>query len=103
MKQLFLVAGLALALAFPVQAKDEKNPPVAVDLKKTKIERPDAEKAKQAEKEANAKKAPAKKGEPKKPAPKPADKVHCDIKKDPKCQNVIRKPKTKEEREAEKK
>jgi len=28
--------------------------------------------------------------------------VHCDVKKDPKCQNVIRKPKTKEEREAEK-
>ena len=106
MKHIIFVAGLALALSYPVQAQEkkdaQKNPPVAVDTKKMKIERPDAEKAKQAEKDANKKPAPAKKGDPKAPPPKPAEKVHCDVKKDPKCQNVIRKPKSKEEREAEK-
>ncbi len=106
MKHVIFVAGLALALSYPVQAQEkkpaEKTPPVAVDTKKVKIERPDAEKAKQAEKDANKKPAPAKKGDPKAPPPKPAEHVKCDVKKDPKCQNVIRKPKTKEEREAEK-
>ena len=100
MKNIIFVAGLALALALPVQAQ-EKNPPVAVDTKKVKIERPDAAKAKEAEKEAN-KKVPPKKTDPKAPPVKKAEAVKCDIKKDPKCQNVIRKPKTKEEREAEK-
>lgn len=103
MKQLFLAAGLALAVAMPVYAQDKKeeNPPVKVDIKKIQIERPDAAKAREAEKEAN-KKVPPKKTDPNAPPVKKAEPVKCDIKKDPKCENVIRKPKTKEEREAEK-
>jgi len=101
---MIFVAGLAFVLSAPVHAQEKKeaSPPVAVDTKKIKIERPDAAKAREAEKEANKKPAPPKKGDPKAPPPKPVEHVHCDVKKDPKCQNVIRKPKTKEEREAEK-
>jgi Skp family chaperone for outer membrane proteins len=100
MKNIIFVVGLALALASPLQAQ-EKSPPVSVDPKKIQIERPDAAKAKQAEKDAN-KKVPPKKTDKNAPPVKKAEAVKCDIKKDPKCQNVVRKPKTKEEREAEK-
>ena len=49
-------------------------------------------------KEPAKKAAPAKKAEaPKTPA------VKCDLKKDPKCKDVIKKPMTKEQREAKKK
>lgn len=103
MKHMIFVAGLAFALAMPVHAQTNKedNPPVKVDPKKIQIQRPDAAKAREAEKEANKKVAP-KKTDPNAPPVKKAEAVKCDIKKDPKCQNVIRKPKTKEEREAEK-
>lgn len=54
--------------------------------------------AEPAKKEPAKKAAPAKKAEaPKTPA------VHCDLKKDPKCKDVTKKPLTKEEREAKKK
>lgn len=103
MKHMIFLAGLALAVAMPIQAQDKKpaDPPVAVDTKKIKIERPDAAKAREAEKEAN-KKAPPKKADPNAPPVKKAEPVKCDVKKDPKCESVVRKPKTKEEREAEK-
>lgn len=101
MKHMIFVAGLAFALAMPVHAEDKKesNPPVKVDLKKAKIEKPDPAKAKEAEKAQKAK--PANKDAKKAPVKK-AEAVKCDLKKDPKCKDVIRKPKTKEEREAEK-
>ncbi len=52
MTNIFLIAGISLALSFPVYAQDKKeaNPPVKVDLKNVKIEKPDAKKAKEAEK-----------------------------------------------------
>ena len=46
-------------------------------------------------------KEPAKKAAPAKKAETLA--VHCDLKKDPKCKDVTKKPMTKEEREAKKK
>jgi hypothetical protein len=69
-----LILALGLALAVPTFAAEPAKEPV--------------------------KKAPAKKAETKKEAV-PA--VHCDIKKDPKCKDVVKKPLTKEEREAKKK
>lgn len=51
-----------------------------------------------------AKKEPAKKTAPAKKAEAPkTPTVHCDLKKDPKCKDVTKKPLTKEEREAKKK
>ena len=91
----------APAVVAQAATKESATPPVKVDPKKIQIQRPDAAKAREAEKEANKKVAPKKK-DPNAPPVKKAEAVKCDLKKDPKCQNVIRKPKTKEEREAEK-
>ncbi len=87
MKHMIFVAGLALALSYPAQAAEPMK----------KMERPDISKTEPAKKE------PAKKDTKKTPPPKPAEKVHCDLKKDPKCKDVAKKPLTKEEREAKKK
>ena len=83
MNKLIFVAGLALALAlsFSVQAADTKPAD-----KKPAVTKP-------------ADKKPA----AKKPAAKGPKHVKCDIKKDPKCKSVVKKPLTKEEREAKKK
>jgi hypothetical protein len=55
-------------------------------------------------KEPAKKAAPAKKAETaKKPEAPKTPEVHCDLKKDPKCKDVTKKPLTKEEREAKKK
>lgn len=81
MNKLIFVAGLALALSFSAQAADtkptEKKPAVTKPADKKPVE--------------------------KKPAAKGPEHVHCDIKKDPKCKDVVKKPLTKEEREAKKK
>jgi len=80
MNKLIFVAGLALALSFSAQAADTKP----------------------AEKKPAVTKPAPKKAEAK-PAAKGPEHVHCDIKKDPKCKDVVKKPLTKEEREAKKK
>ena len=86
MNKLIFVAGLALALSFSAQAADTKP-----TEKKPAVTKP-------------ADKKPAdKKPIEKKPAAKGPEHVHCDIKKDPKCKDVVKKPLTKEEREAKKK
>ena len=86
MNKLIFVAGLALALSFSAQAADTKP-----TEKKPAVTKP-------------ADKKPAdKKPVEKKPAAKGPEHVHCDIKKDPKCKDVVKKPLTKEEREAKKK
>jgi hypothetical protein len=85
MNKLIFVAGIALALSFSVQAADTK--PVE---KKPAVTKP-------------AEKKPAPKKAETKPAAKGPEHVHCDIKKDPKCKDVVKKPLTKEEREAKKK
>lgn len=81
MNKLIFVAGLALALSFSAQAADTKP----------------------AEKKPAVTKPAPKKEAAKKPAAKGPEHVHCDIKKDPKCKDVVKKPLTKEEREAKKK
>jgi hypothetical protein len=81
MNKLLFVAGLALALSFSAQAADTKP-----TEKKPAVTKPAVTK-------------PAEK----KPAAKGPEHVKCDIKKDPKCKDVVKKPLTKEEREAKKK
>jgi hypothetical protein len=76
MNKLIFVAGLALSLSFSAQAADTKP---------------------------TEKKPAVTKSAEKKPAAKGPEHVHCDIKKDPKCKDVVKKPLTKEEREAKKK
>lgn len=96
MNKLIFVAGLALALSFSAQAADTKP-----TEKKPAVTKP-AEK-KPADKKPADKKPADKKPVEKKPAAKGPEHVHCDIKKDPKCKDVVKKPLTKEEREAKKK
>jgi RalA-binding protein 1 len=91
MNKLIFVAGLALALSFSAQAADTKP-----TEKKPAVTKP-------AEKKPADKKPADKKPVEKKPAAKGPEHVHCDIKKDPKCKDVVKKPLTKEEREAKKK
>ena len=91
MNKLIFVAGLALALSFSAQAADTKP-----TEKKPAVTKP-------ADKKPADKKPADKKPVEKKPAAKGPEHVHCDIKKDPKCKDVVKKPLTKEEREAKKK
>jgi len=91
MNKLIFVAGLALALSFSAQAADTKP-----TEKKPAVTKP-------ADKKPADKKPADKKPIEKKPAAKGPEHVHCDIKKDPKCKDVVKKPLTKEEREAKKK
>ena len=91
MNKLIFVAGLALALSFSAQAADTKP-----TEKKPAVTKP-------ADKKPADKKPVEKKPVEKKPAAKGPEHVHCDIKKDPKCKDVVKKPLTKEEREAKKK